>query len=348
MQKHHGSTVFILALIAVLAVGSYYFLNTQYPHVKAEVKGDWTGIAEVEDVFGASAAAPAAATPPAEVSAGGSAGDDYAAADDYSDYEEQYGAYEEEVAAAPEAAPPSYDEQGAGDYGLEDGPYADYAAEDTGSNRTDGASNYQDYEDDSYDSAAAEPEGDYGPDHGSAASSDDYSTDSYASDSYSDDYASNTGSSSYEDDYAAEADSASPATTTAAATPRQRSHVESIPKPKGDAPDAADRVYQWWPDSRRVQPTQFTVSYAGQQANTKAVAVLFSRPPDLQSMNQHARILNNDGEPVSGSWSLAGNPRMVHFTGVKRGRYTVVVSKDVTDTNGRAIGITLSGPVYIN
>lgn len=341
MQKHHGSTVFILALIAVLAVGSYYFLNTQFPYVKTEVKGDWTGIAEVEDVFGASAAAPAAATPPAEVSAGGTAGDEYAGSDDYSDYEEQYGAYEEESAAAPASS--SYDDNGSGDYGLEDGPYADYAADDgdasdSSSSEPSGSDDYQDYETASNERAAPEPEEDYGPDHGSTvAAGDDYSSDSY--ESYSDDDDS-TGSGSSSQSQAV-------ASTTPAAA-RQRSHVEAIPKPKGDAPDAADRVYQWWPDSRRVKPSQFTVSYAGQQANSKAVAVLFSRPPNLQSMNQHARILNSDGEPVSGSWTAAGNPRMVHFSGVKRGRYTVVVSEDVTDTNGRPIGITLSGPVYIN
>lgn len=382
MQKHHGSTVIILGLVAAVAIGTLHLLQTRYPHQEIEVTAERTGLADVEDVFGASAKAPAPAT-------GASAGSTYAS-EGYA-FDDSSNTAADDSAAALEgyedsssgdygasdygSADDSNSEYGGGDYAIEDGPYADYAA-------ADNASDPYGADADPYDGSVA-PAADSYDDYGSDAGSDS-SEDSYA---YADD-------SSRYDDFAAEEEAVAPttkptpkaapkpepkpepiqrtanpdardygytessssnssaasstgSTRTAAAAPK-RSHVEPIPRPKGDAPPNADAVYQWWPDSRRVPTGQFTLIYAGQPQNRQAVALLFSRVPDPAAAGRHIRVLDANGDVVTGTWAAASNPRMIQLGGLKRGRYTIVVDQGMTDTTQRAMAQTLTGPVYVN
>lgn len=384
MQKHHGSTVIILGLVAAVAIGTLHLLQTRYPHQETQVTVERTGLADVEDVFGASAKAPAPATGAStgltnasegyafDDSSNTAADDSAAALEGYEDAGSgDYGSSDYSSTAD------SSSEYGGGDYAIEDGPYADYAA------AAESADPY---------GADADPyDGSVAP---AADSYDDYSSEAESSSS-DDGYAYADDSSRYDEveadeetaapvskpapkaepkpetkpapiqrtanpdarDYGYSESSASSSSTasskrtssasTAAAAP-QRSHVEPIPKPKGEAPPNADAVYQWWPDARRVPTGQFTLIYAGQPQNRQAIALLFSRVPDPAAASQHIRVLDTNGEAVSGTWVAASNPRMIQLGGLKRGRYTIVVKQGMTDTTQRAMAQTLTGPVYVN
>lgn len=386
MQKHHGSTVIILGLVAAVAIGTLHLLQTRYPHQETQVTVERTGLADVEDVFGASAKAPAPATSAASGSTYASEGNAFdnsstTAADDSAAALEGYedsstGDY---GTSDYSSADDSNSEYGGGDYAIEDGPYADYAAADDAS--------------DPYSADADPYDGSVAP---AADSYDDYSSET-ESGSSNDSYAYADDSSRYDDvetedasatpapqaapkaaakpepkpepiqrtanpdarDYgytesraastaAAASNSGSNAGTRTAAAAPKRSHVEPIPKPKGDAPPNADAVYQWWPDARRVPTGQFTLIYAGQPQNRQAIALLFSRVPDPAAASRHIRVLDANGDVVTGTWAAAANPRMIQLGGLKRGRYTIVVNQGMTDTTQRAMAQTLTGPVYVN
>lgn len=385
MQKHHGSTVIILGLVAAVAIGTLHLLQTRYPHQETQVTVERTGLADVEDVFGASAKAPAPAT-------GASAGSTYAS-EGYA-FDDSSNTAADDSAAALEgyedsssgdygasdygSADDSNDEYGGGDYAIEDGPYADYAAADESADPY-GA------DADPYDGSvapAADSYEEYGPEADSASSDDaySYSDDSSRYDEFEDEEAAapaaqpapkaapkpepkpepiqRTANPDARDYGYTESRSASSSTTssnrsstsgtsTAAAAPK-RSHVEPIPKPKGDAPPNADAVYQWWPDARRVPTGQFTLIYAGQPQNRQAIALLFSRVPDPAAASRHIRVLDTNGDLVTGTWAAASNPRMIQLGGLKRGRYTIIVNQGMTDTTQRAMAQTLTGPVYVN
>lgn len=388
MQKHHGSTVVILGLVAAVAIGTLHFLQTQYPHEETKVTVERHGLADVEAVFGEKAKAPAPARK--DASAGSS---------DISAAEQSAAATLQGV----EEDPDNYDygNEG-GDYSIEDGPYAEYAQADSGSGQADdeagdsddGSDSYRYDEDaDPYDGSVAEDPYDYG---GSSSSRYDEDADQGDSASESDDadeqqsaaaparsepaqpaakpaakpeskpepkpiqraanpdardygYDNSTASSgsSAGSNSRSSSTASSSASSTASAAPK-KTHVEPIPKPKGETPPAADTVYQWWPDARRVPGGQFTLIYAGQPKNKQSVALLFSRTPELSVASQHIRVLDADGEPVTGSWVTAANPRMIQLGGLKRGRYTVIVNASMRDSTGRTMARTLSGPVYIN
>lgn len=389
MQKHHGSTVMILGLVAAVAIGTLHLLQSRYPYQAIEVTVERTGIADVEEVFGASAKAPAPAADASSASTYASEG--YAYDDSSNSAAEQSAAalegYEDTSSDGYGAndygsSDDSNDSVGAGDYAIEDGPYADYAADDSSS--------------DPYSADADPYDGSVAPAADSYASSDEdrYSSDNelaYAEDDsryddfdaaeepaaaapapkqqaaakpapkaeskpiqrtanpdardygYTDSAAGTKASSSS----SASNRSSANATTTAAAAPK-RSHVEPIPRPSGDTPPNADAVYQWWPDARRVPTGQFTLIYAGQPQNRQAIALLFSRVPDPAAAARNIRVLDANGEPVSGSWSPAANPRMIQLGGIKRGRYTIIINQGMTDSTQRAMAQTLSGPVYVN
>lgn len=388
MQKHHGSTVMILGLVAAVAIGTLHLLQSRYPYQAIEVTVERTGIADVEEVFGASAKAPAPAADASSASTYASEG--YAYDDSSNSAAEQSAAalegYEDTSSDGYGAndygsSDDSNDSVGAGDYAIEDGPYADYAADDSNADPysadadpydgsvapaadNDGRDDDFAYADDDsrYDDfdaadepvaaapapkqqAAAKPEPKPEPKPAPKAESKpiqrtanpdarDYGyTDSAAGSKTSSSSASNRSSAN--------------ATTTATAAPK-RSHVEPIPRPSGDAPPNADAVYQWWPDARRVPTGQFTLIYAGQPQNRQAIALLFSRVPDPAAAARNIRVLDANGEPVSGSWSPAANPRMIQLGGIKRGRYTIIINQDMTDSTQRAMAQTLSGPVYVN
>lgn len=128
--------------------------------------------------------------------------------------------------------------------------------------------------------------------------------------------------------------------STAPANEPQRQPVAKNPQ--------ADVIKPWWPDPATIPVNQLKLQYAGQVQNEQAVALLFSAPLNLDTLRQHASILDSVGNPVqAGQWELAKNTRMAVLRGIDPGRYTVILAPAIADTKGILLGMTLQGPVYI-
>lgn len=369
MQKHQISTVFILVLIAALAVGSFVWLQKQYPHVAQEVKGDWENLASTDEVFERSAEPVETASAddyqyqgevvPDSGRADDSAGsDDTAGAGDSFVYEDSGSGYDDSAYSAD-----SYDESDYSDYDDADSSADGGTASDDGGDGSDNADGSGDAGDETAadDGAAEDGTGD-GSDSDSTetAGSDDsgdsidtYAYDDAGSDDSADedygDYDTPVEQPSDEDLYAHYADdSSTDSAGTDAAAPRERSHVEPIPQPSGKAPPAADTVWRWWPNAADVRRGQFALIFAGQPKGTDGIALLFSRQPSTDSLNANVSVVNDNGDVVSGSWApSSGNPRMAIFRAAAGRRYVVLVGAGLTDAQGNAMGGKLSGPVYV-
>lgn len=133
------------------------------------------------------------------------------------------------------------------------------------------------------------------------------------------------------------------APTKAAPAPRQAEPAEPA-KPR---PPNADVIKPWWPDPTKMPADQLKLQYAGQVQGEEAIALLFSAPVNLESVKQHASIVDRAGTAVAGQWELGKNPRLAVFRGVKPGRYTVVLKPAIAAAQGFMLGTTLQGPVYI-
>lgn len=362
MQKHQFSTVFILILIAALAVGSYVWLQSEFPHVKEEVKGDWTHVASTDEVFGSRAEPVPSPTGGDDYDYQGElvadAGDTGSAAEGESDTDTESFVYEDSGSGYDDAAysADSYDEADYDAYG-DDEPSAGTDAGDA-SDDADSAGNYGDGGDSAdngtdestgSDAADEAPIDTYAYDDAEEYAYDDGSTDS---DSGSDTAAEDpVEQPSDEDLYAHYAEDA-PADDTEpsgpAAAPRERQHVEPIPSPTGKAPPAADAARRWWPAANEVRRGQFALIYAGQPKGSDGIALLFSRQPAIESLNASVSVVDDNGKVVSGRWTAAsGNPRMATFKAAPGKRYVVLVGERVTDSQGNPMGAKLSGPVYV-
>lgn len=133
----------------------------------------------------------------------------------------------------------------------------------------------------------------------------------------------------------------------AAAVAKTPTASEPPQDPVKHNPPAADVIKPWWPDPSTMSENQLKLQYAGQVQGEQAIALLFSAPLDLKTIEQHAQVLTLDGDAVPGQWELGKNPRLAVFRGVKNGRYTIVLAPRIADTKGFMLGITLKGPVYI-
>lgn len=141
----------------------------------------------------------------------------------------------------------------------------------------------------------------------------------------------------------ASAPAKSKAQAKAAPAPRQAESSEPA-KPR---PPNADVIKPWWPDPTKMPADQLKLQYAGQVQGEQAIALLFSAPVNLESVRQHASIVDGAGTTVDGQWELGKNPRLAVFRGVKPGRYTVVLKPAIAGAQGFMLGTTLQGPVYI-
>ncbi len=340
MQKHQISTLFILTLIAVLAGGSYAWLQANYPHEPAQIKGNWPNIASVDEVFGT------VAEPPKTT------GDDYGL----------QGEPVLEDTAAPGGAAAA---DAAESYVYEDDGASAYADEAYAADSYDEADYDADYESgyETRDESAAAGAG-------AAVTSDDGGPTAYA-----DPYAGTAQAQESDDDYGSDdtqsddiwAEEPEEGELPVSRGPSQagqlahdndepparradtpRSHVEPIPVPRGEAPPAVDAIHQWWPNASAVHAGRFMLVYAGASKQPGHVALLFKTQPALDSLNQHVRVLDENGHVVSGRWQASpDNARLVLFKAPPGHRYTIVVPAEVVDSRGRSLGVTLSGPVYL-
>lgn len=109
----------------------------------------------------------------------------------------------------------------------------------------------------------------------------------------------------------------------------------------------ADAIKPWWPDPAKVPANQLKLQYAGQVKDQGAIALLFSSPPKVDTLSQHATVKSASGETVAANWTLGKNPKLAVLDGLAPGRYTVILNPQVADEQGYMLGATLTGPVYV-
>lgn len=144
---------------------------------------------------------------------------------------------------------------------------------------------------------------------------------------------------------------APPAAETAPATPSepaQSAKAESAVAPApARAAAEADAIKPWWPDPATLPAGQLKLQYAGQVKGQGAIALLFSAPLRLETLQQHVTVKSANGEAVAAQWALGRNPKLAVLDGLAPGRYTVILQPQVTDTQGYMLGTILTGPVYV-
>lgn len=114
------------------------------------------------------------------------------------------------------------------------------------------------------------------------------------------------------------------------------------------SPPSADVVGRWWGEPGKQDANQLNVTFAGQAAGEKAIAVMFDKTfSDASSAAANIQVLTQKGQSARGRWELGANPRMLLFRGVGSGRYTLVLAPELSDARGTTLGRKLSGPVYI-
>jgi hypothetical protein len=113
------------------------------------------------------------------------------------------------------------------------------------------------------------------------------------------------------------------------------------------APPAADAIKPWWPDPSKMPANQLKLQYAGQVKSQPAIALLFTAPLKLETVQQFAQVKNAKGETVSGQWTAGKNPALAVLNGLEPGRYTVILQPQIADQKGYMLGVTLKGPVYV-
>ena len=113
------------------------------------------------------------------------------------------------------------------------------------------------------------------------------------------------------------------------------------------APPPADVIKPWWPDPSKMPANQLKLQYAGQVKDQNAIALLFTSPLKLETVQQHAQVKNAKGDTVQGKWTPGKNPALAVLGGLEPGRYTVILQPQIADQKGYMLGVTLKGPVYV-
>jgi len=114
-------------------------------------------------------------------------------------------------------------------------------------------------------------------------------------------------------------------------------------QPEASAADA------WWKSDRNDGFRLLRAgSYGNAPADSPAVALMFSQPLSQESaLSEHLRVVRPDDEPLDGEWRLAPSPYVAFFTVPARGRYRIEVDADLASAGGQALGVSLSGPVFV-
>jgi hypothetical protein len=141
---------------------------------------------------------------------------------------------------------------------------------------------------------------------------------------------------------------AEPARSEPAKAPPEKTEVVSAAPANAPPKPAADAIKQWWPDPSKMPANQLKLQYAGQVKDQAAIALLFSAPLKLESMQQFAQVKKANGEAVEAKWTAGKNPALAVLNGLEPGRYTVILQPQIADQKGFMLGVTLKGPVYVN
>lgn len=150
-----------------------------------------------------------------------------------------------------------------------------------------------------------------------------------------------------------QARAAPPAPESAPAKPAPQPEPAEAPQEATPAPAAvkaapeADVIKPWWPDPSTMPAKQLKLEYAGQVHGQAAIALRFSAPLKLETVQQNVTVRTASGEAVAGEWKLGRNPALAVLSGLAPGRYTVILQPQVTDQQGFMLGATLTGPVYV-
>lgn len=239
----------------------------------------------------------------------------------------------------------SYDSYGGG--ASSDSGSSSASADDTG-NDDSGSDDFGSDDYDSYDYGSSDSSSSDSASSGSASddyASDDYGSDDYASDDYgSDDYGS--------DDYGSDstADTGASSTQTASSEPVRSDPNEPEPKVTGKAPPPATVIAPWWPPAKDQSSGAMKVLYAGTFAggDGKGLGVLFGEAVKSgQSFGDFIKVIDDKGATVDVDWTLATNPALLKTGSLDRGRYLVQLKPGLQSAQGRAQGLSLEGPIFI-
>lgn len=150
----------------------------------------------------------------------------------------------------------------------------------------------------------------------------------------------------------ARAERTQPAPTARSQTPRERETRAAEQNPDQlrpavrDAPPSAGAVRRWWP--RQPGESGFGLNHAGSLGGEQAIVLIFNAPVHSEAVDEHVRVRDLAGDPVSGNWRVdADNPRAAVMKVPESGRYTVVVNGRLADRSGRALGTNMHGPVFV-
>jgi hypothetical protein len=114
------------------------------------------------------------------------------------------------------------------------------------------------------------------------------------------------------------------------------------PKPATTTTDS-----RWWGDPKTQDPNKLNLTYAGQAAGQKGIALLFNGSFVSPGVANWIKITDASGKPAAGHWELGATPKMLVYKGMNPGRYTVTVMPELKDAQGRILGRRLSGPVSV-
>jgi hypothetical protein len=127
------------------------------------------------------------------------------------------------------------------------------------------------------------------------------------------------------------APAAKPATTTASASPKA-------------TPDVPAR---WWGDPKDADPRKLNLTYAGQAAGGKGIALLFNGTFVSPGVANWIKVTDTNGKAANGHWEIGSSPKMLVFKGMTPGKYIVTIASDLKDAQGKILGRKLSGPVTV-
>jgi hypothetical protein len=119
------------------------------------------------------------------------------------------------------------------------------------------------------------------------------------------------------------------------------------PTPKKTTPPATEATARWWGDPKEQDPRKLNVSYAGQAAGQKGIALLFNGTFASAGVANWIKVTDANGKSAPGHWELGASPKMLVYKGIGPGRYTVTLSPDLKDAQGKTLGRRLSGIVAV-
>ncbi len=133
----------------------------------------------------------------------------------------------------------------------------------------------------------------------------------------------------------------SPAAYTAVSTPPAKKKTARA----AAAPAAADELRPWW---NVTAGDPLVVESVGQASTGKSLVIRFSQDVAATAAAENIRVYTREGKPIATAWQTGENARVLLLPDLKKGRYTVIVSRALASTQGQAMGREIHGPAYIN